>query len=888
VPNLTFHLIPHTHWDREWHLPRAALHSRLLSAMDDLTERLASDPAYRSFLLDGQTILLEDYVRARPERQGAIRELVRSGRLQVGPWYVLADEVIPSGESLLRNLMFGAADAEYWGGRLEVLYSPDAFGHPACWPELARGCGLAAGVLWRGLGGVPGQEGDRYRWRGPGGAEVHLWHLPPGGYEVGADLVGDPQRLPEAWAWVRGQLVGRATGRHIPVFIGADHRAAPPDLVRVREQLAELERPNEVRITRLDEFFGTASAEFVKAPVITGELRASPGYTWTLQGVHGTRAPLKRSASLAELWLERTAEPLAALAGWNHHRDLRSTLDQAWRTLVQCQFHDTICGTTADAVSREADQRLRAVRAYADEVSRVALHGLVGHDADQGLETTTGHTPALVLWNPVPRSRHGIVIVDCTFFRRDVPVGPPGARKPRSGRGYEAFSLRSSDGRLLAHQLLDRQVGLERIDAARHASDQDEVDRVRVAVWAPPVTGCGLVTVVPGAPPGAVPRQEVEVQGRSLVNRHVVATLDRTGSLLLYDRRTHARWLDVLRLESGGDAGDTYTYCAQARDRLVRSQGPVRVRRLAAGPLVAALEVSWMLRGGRPVAVDGRPGGRGRVAVRLIVMLFADSPVVRCIIDVDNQATSHRLRARVPTGIAGSVVAGTQFGRSVRSRGAPVATAGTGVEAPVPTAPAHRFVAVRGEKQGLALLAPGFFEYEHTPKGDLLFTLLRAVGALSRDDLPTRPGHAAWPTPTPEAQCLGQTRVEIALAPLLESDSPEALWEHVFTPIRGMWIRQAVHLSPPAAGVTLEGTGLVFAALKPSQQGTSDEIVLRCYNPEATAAAGAWRFGSPLRAAFRTRLDEREAVPLVLEDGARLVRFTAGPGEIVTVLVRRA
>src|SRR6266576_2730001 len=143
MTGLIFHLIPHTHWDREWYLPRAALQARLVAVTGDLIERLQAQPAYRSFLLDGQT-----------------------GRLQEGPWYVLPDEQIPSGEGLVRNLLLGAADAERLGGRLDVLYSPDAFGHPAAWPTLAREFGIRYGVVWRGLGGETGQERDLYRWRG--------------------------------------------------------------------------------------------------------------------------------------------------------------------------------------------------------------------------------------------------------------------------------------------------------------------------------------------------------------------------------------------------------------------------------------------------------------------------------------------------------------------------------------------------------------------------------------------------------------------------------------------------------------------------------------------------------------------------------------------------
>src|SRR5439155_11271060 len=120
----TFHLIPHTHWDREWYLPRAAFLARLVPALDDLIDRLERQPAFRSFLLDGQSVLLEDYLRVRPEQSERVHTLVRTGRLQVGPWYVLADELVPSGESLVRNLLLGVLDSERLGGRCDVLYSP--------------------------------------------------------------------------------------------------------------------------------------------------------------------------------------------------------------------------------------------------------------------------------------------------------------------------------------------------------------------------------------------------------------------------------------------------------------------------------------------------------------------------------------------------------------------------------------------------------------------------------------------------------------------------------------------------------------------------------------------------------------------------------------------
>src|SRR5437773_518912 len=744
MTGLIFHLIPHTHWDREWYLPRCAFQARLVAVMDELIERLQAHPKYRSFLLDGQTVLIEDYLRARPDREADLRALVKTGRLQVGPWYVLPDEQIPSGEGLLRNLLLGAADAERLGGRLDVLYSPDAFGHPAAWPTLAREFGIRYGVVWRGLGGEAGQERDLYRWRGLDGKEILLWHLPPAGYELGVSLPADRDRLIAAWAPVRSVLVQRAAGKHIPVFIGADHHAAHPDVPQLRDLLAELDPQSAFRVSRLDEFF-QAAADAAKPAPVAGALRWSYRYASTLQAVHGPRAPGGLAAP----------------------------------------------------------------------------------------------TPTLVVWNPAARPRRGVMIADVTLFRRDVPVGTPspGQREPRQVQGYRPFALRTAEGRTLPVQVLDRRVATERLDAARHYPDQDEVDAVRIAFRAPSVPGLGFATFgLTGAATtraGARPAAEgAVVTGLSLVNHWVEVALESTGALGLHDRRSGQRYAGLLRIEDGGDAGDTYTYCPSAGERLMQAAGPIIVRRLAAGPLVAALEARFE--------------ARGQAGLRLVVMLYADSPIVRCILDVENRATWHRLRARVPLGLAGSVaLAGTAFGSVAR---APVAIPATAypLETPVRTAPAHGFVAAASGARGLALLAPAFFEYEWTVRGDLLVTLLRAVGELSRGDLLTRPGHAGWPTPTPLAQCTGRTRVEHASAPSSEAelergDALPALWEDAFLPLRGFWLRDAVEPAVTPVDIALEGSGLVLSTVKPAQQGSP--LVLRCYNATDRKTAGVWRFG---------------------------------------------
>lgn len=867
---LTFHLIAHTHWDREWYLPAPAFTARLVPVIDDLLDALERDPRFRSFLLDGQTILLEDYLRVRPDAEDRVRTLVAAGRLQAGPWYVLADELTPSGESLLRNLLIGARQSARLGGRLDVMYSPDAFGHPAAWPAIAAEFGFAHGVLWRGLAPRAG-EGDLFRWRAPGGAEVLLYHLPRQGYEAGAALQAEPAALRPAWRALRNELAGRARSPHVAVFVGADHHAAHPAVGTLRDLIAELEPGHEVRVSRLDEFLAAAAGEAHDVPVIDGELRWSYGYTWTLQGVHGTRLPLKRRNARTEFWLERVAEPLAALAAYAGGRDRAPLLRAAWQTLVRSHFHDSICGCSHDAVAAAVDRRLGDVDALAREIARGAAHDLSGHDPDAARDSASPRRPALLVWNPLARGRSAVCVADITFFRHDVLVGPPGDRTARVGTGYAPFALLDPGGASIPVQVIEHRQAVERIDAARHYPDADAVDVVRVAFRMREQPGLSVAALALAPRAAGVIPAGVTASAATLRNERIEVSIARSGTLTLRDLETGECYRDLLTLTSEGDAGDTYTFAPSARDRVRRSRAPVAVRLLATGPLVAIADARW----------DDLSAG-----FHLRVALHAGDPFVRITLDVDNRAENRRLRMRLPLGLAGTAAAaGAPFGLERRL---PMDADVTGwpSEHPVPTAPAQRLVAAARGNRGLVFLAPGHCEYEWTTDGDLSITLLRSVGQLSLDDLPTRPGHAGWPTAVPRAQCPGRDRVEFALAPVTEheagSDAMHRLWEEAFLAPQPHWLRDAGTLDPRPVSVNLEGEGLVLSAVKPAEQG--DGLVLRCYNVGPLPRWGAWRVEPVPRAAWRVRADE-EIAEAVIVAGDGTIRFRAEAHEIVTLRV---
>ena len=134
-----FHVISHTHWDREWYQCFEHFRLRLVDLMDRLLDIFKTDPTY-VFHLDAQTVCLEDYLEVRPQRRTELEELVRAGRLLVGPWYVQNDFNLCSGEATVRNLLILAGpgpelerlletvrifDVDWLEGMSVALFTPD-------------------------------------------------------------------------------------------------------------------------------------------------------------------------------------------------------------------------------------------------------------------------------------------------------------------------------------------------------------------------------------------------------------------------------------------------------------------------------------------------------------------------------------------------------------------------------------------------------------------------------------------------------------------------------------------------------------------------------------------------------------------------------------------
>ncbi len=849
-------VVPHTHWDREWYEPFEVMRVRLVRMMDRLLEVLESQPEISCFLLDGQTICVDDYLAVRPERRPQLERLVKAGRLVVGPCYVMPDQFLIGLESHVRNLMVGIRAARALGGCMMVGYFPDSFGHMAHLPAILRGFGIDAAVIWRGVGAdVTTSE---FRWAAPDGSQVLTIYLPYG-YALGVDLPDEPRKLRERLQYVQHQLSPLATTRYLLLPNGDDHRGLQEDIARVVALANEMLPETEVVIGHYGQAAEAIKAELgddiLRLPLLEGEFRSSR-CSHVLSGVLSSRMWIKQRYQECEDLLSRWAEPLLAWARTlalddaSTWRGEAALLSLAWRLLLQNAPHDSVCGCSVDAVHREMEVRFQRCR----QVAEAVLERAMGRVASAACPPKGSH---LVVFNSEGGPRTDIVL----------------AQVPMSD-GLAPTAAQAEDGATVPLQLLsaDRTRG-----------------RATVALVAPQVPGHGLRTfrLLYQVGPGQAPRPPA----RHIENEFFrVEANPRDGTFAITDKRNGRRWEGLHRLVDGGDCGDEYNYAPPQEDWQVSAPArPPRISVLEAGPARWALQVSLTYRLPASLTPDQRARSPKMVTCPIVtrVYLYPGVPRIDFETEVENWARDHRLRALFPSGLRASTVLADQHLGPVLRPVDPPPYLPTDWEMPTGLQPQRAFCAVEEEGTGLLLANRGLPEYEALREPDgtvtLALTLLRCVGWLSRPNLyPWRQGPAGPLLETPEAQMLGRWAFHYALVPYQgrwEEAMPQAF--HFLRPMRALSPQEGLGLLPsPCSLVALEPPQALTSAIKMAEEG--DGLVVRVYNPLRRPLAARLRPPFPPRETLEVNLNEEPLGPAELRQG--WLEFYLRPQEVRTFM----
>ncbi|CAH1201449.1 alpha-mannosidase [Paenibacillus sp. JJ-223] len=931
------HIISHTHWDREWYLPYEKHHMRLVRLMDSLLDRLDEEPEFRSFYLDGQTIIIEDYLQVRPGQRERLEHHIRSGRIIIGPWYILQDAFLTSGEAHVRNMQTGHRDARRYGMPAKIGYFPDTFGLVGQTPQLMRQSGIdnvffGRGVKPTGFNNTVSDEGyessySELTWEGPDGSQV-LGILFANWYSNGNEIPADEASARSYWHTKLADAVKYASTDELLYMNGCDHQPIQLDLPEALRVARKLHPDVEFVHSSLEDYLDALKASSTRElSVVKGELRSQRTDGWgTLVNTASARVYLKQMNQKGQALLEKVAEPLASIAYTLGHAYPHDQLDYAWKMLMQNHPHDSICGCSVDEVHREMvtrfDKSRHAAEALIEDSSRAIAEAV---DTRRFGEYGNDARP-LVVFNTSGWVRSGVVQMEMDAARLYF----------RDGLGLEENASRMKSIDLSRYLLVDDQGGqvdctLEDMGLQFGYDLPDDrfrqpysSRRVKLTFEAGQVPALGWKTYALVK----ADRAERDERGRATADRSLngessllrhdrgmendkfIVRIADNGSFSIQDKRTGQVYNDQGIFENTGDIGNEYMF------RQPDGEAPLTTRDLRADihvvedtPYRAAYEIvhQWSIPESADAKLDeeqrelvyypNRKANRSNkttvLTIRTRVSLERNGEGVEMAVKLDNHARDHRVRVLFPTDLEADVHRVDSIFEIATRDNIPASE----WQNPSNTQHQQCFVDVGGEQAGLTVANLGLNEYEvlRDERNTIAVTLLRAVGELGD-----------WGYfPTPEAQCQGEHEFHLCLIPHDGNGATNGAYRTAYQfQIPWTAAQTGVHpgtLASCHAPFDWHGEGVAFSSLKVNEE--TGDLMLRWYNMTGEGTALKVTLpkadAQPRAALYKSNILEipgESVAPIGAhapekKEGTSMLReswlVSAGPCEIITIGIRR-
>ncbi|NUU59040.1 alpha-mannosidase [Paenibacillus agri] len=898
----TAHIVSHTHWDREWYLPYEKHHVRLIQLVDALLEKLDEGSAFKSFYLDGQTIILEDYLQVRPENKEKLEHYIREGRILIGPWYILQDAFLTSSEANVRNMQIGHQDAEKFGTPSKIGYFPDTFGLTGQIPQLMLQSGISNAFFGRGVKPTgfnntvsDGDYESSYSeliWEGPDGSKI-LGILFANWYSNGNEVPVEEGAAKEFWDRKLADAEKYASTSELLYMNGCDHQPLQTDLPEAIETAKALYPDTEFVHSNFPDYLD-ALKDSLKDELssVKGELRSQRTDGWgTLVNTASARVYLKQMNQKGQTILEKVAEPLASIAqlagqSYPHH-----LFTYAWKTLMQNHPHDSICGCSVDEVHREMVTRFDKSRHVAESIVEDSGRFIAEAVDTSGYSKFGNDAVPFVVTNTTGWNRTGTVSVELDAARLYL----------REGFSLEETARRMQEVSLDGHQLVNENgiavsytiedLGLSfGYDLPDNQFRQPySCRKIKLTFEASDVPALGLRTYawVKSAEPA--PAVVSLLKGaRVLENDGIKVEIADDGSFTLHDKNNNTSYNDLGVYENTGDIGNEYMY------RQPDGETPLTTKGLQAGIRVledtsfrAAIEIvhDWEIPASADELLDAeqralvyypeRKAQRSRETVtlklRTVLSLERKGKGLSIESTINNNAKDHRVRMLFPTDLVTDVHhADSMFEIATRDN----VPASEWLN-PSNTQHQQNFVDVSGDQAGLTVANLGLNEYEILRDGrnTVAVTLLRSVGEL---------GDWGW-FPTPEAQCLGEHTVQLQLIPHSGDGIASGAYTEAYQ-FQVPWtvLQTGVHEGKLASGYTpfqWKGTAAAFSSLKMNEK--TGDLLVRWYNMAEQPVELALDVLVPHEHLYETNILEERTAPLA-DPGHRPYSLEIRPYGIAT------
>jgi len=856
-------IVPETHWDREWYLPFQEYRAKLVLLMDKLLDILKNDPDYKNFTLDGQTIPLEDYLEVRPDREDEIKKYVQERRLSIGPMYILPDEFLVSGESMIRNLLIGHQIARKFGKVMKAGYIPDPFGHIAQLPQILKGFEIPSVLFWRGFG----DEFEdlnlnlEFLWNSPGNSSTILAIFLKLSYGSVADLNLKPKlgKFKSALHKIKRVIAKLEEFTATPYVLlnsGSDHHEAKPEIPTIVKQWNELYPDKLLEQNDFEYYVDKVLNYNPELKSFQGELRGGR-YAHLLSGVFSARMWIKQRNTAIEYLYEKYTEPLAtitwALDKYKKFHYPKDYIRTGLKWLLKNSPHDSICGCSIDQVHDEMRTRFDWAEQIGHEVFKntmIYLYDLISIKEEDNKIT-------IIVFNPLPWKRR-----DLASFNVISNTKKAGFKSP------ENFKITDSNGTNIPYQFVQC----------------EEEPRYRVVFsisfycsFLAEVPACGykVYYIVPGEKTEelVLKENELKLNINSIENQFYNINVNKKGQINVLDKKSDILYEDICFFEDVGDWGDEYDYSGPYDNQTDLKFTSEDLNIMEILPLIDGLtQKTLKIRANfnLPASLSEDRYIRGEYLVSnlidIYITLYKESNRIDFKIDLQNFSKDHRIRVLFPSKIKSRKVhSDGHF--YVNPRNVELPKTEKWAQKPLPTNHQKDFVSVSDDSRTFSVLNKGLPEYEAVINNDgtisLAITLLRCIEWLSRHDFASRRNNAGPDLNTPKAQCIGKHTFELSLviednksgwlasqthirgkefnnpfyviAPIIVMTSIRASDKIVITPFGiisafNVTKRQPVlsYLPLELSFLEVENKNIVLSAMKKTEEG--NDLILRFYN----------------------------------------------------------
>lgn len=757
-------IVPETHWDREWYLTFQEFRAKLVIMMDKLINILRSNPNYTNFTLDGQTIPIEDYLEVKPERKEELKKYIREKRLSIGPMYVLPDEFLISGESLIRNLIIGHQIAKKYGRVMKAAYIPDPFGHIAQLPQIISGFEIPSIIFERGFGNEFEENNlnMEFIWESPGKATsllaIHLIRGYSSLVYLNTSLEdGVYKKAMEKIKRVASDIENYTATPFVLLNNGSDHREAYPEIPEIVKQWNKLHPDVLLEQNDFEYYIDKVLSIHPRLRSFQGELRGSK-YSPILSGVLSARIWIKQRNTKIEYLFEKYAEPISAIT-WVLDKYQQFTYPYSYirsglKWLIKNHPHDSICGCSIDQVHNEMKTRFDWAEQIGNEVfdhSFRYLSNLINFKQQEEKKI------ALIIFNPLPWKRKDILVFNGISKAYSLQKKFP-----------KDFKLVDSDDNEIEYQ------GYYQTGEPRYSREHDINYQFSFLVDIP---ACGYkvyyIILEEVVKKSKINEVDFILGEHTVENEFYIVDVKNTGQINILDKKRNIWFENICQFEDVADWGDEYDFSGPTHNQLDKKYTTtdveiVEITPFLNGPTQKIIKIKIILK--LPVSLSPdrseRENNFTENIINLYISLYKSINRIDFKIELENKSKDHRIRVLFPSNIiTDKIYCDGQF--FIVPRNIILPNHKHWAQKPSKTSHQKDFIALYDESKCFAIINRGLPEYEAMRNEDgtitIAITLLRCIGWLSRPNLDSRRSNAGPSLKTPDAQSIGNYTFELSL-----------------------------------------------------------------------------------------------------------------------------